>query len=242
MTGIFFGNVLYIQKRFIMKTKTNKFIAGVAMAAALVLSISSCKKDNDDENALTASLSFVNTVDGSAAQDVYIDNGKVTTSAVAYGSASSNFSTNTGSKTIAFKNTGTATTTASTTINADVNTSHSIFLVKQADGSYALNTYANDNTSVSGKAKVRFINVAPLLSSAIKVTTSVGTSLIDALAFKAASAYQTIDANTALNINMAGSLETTTIAGSELQAGKIYTIWFDSSTTTKVKYHIIVQN
>jgi uncharacterized protein with beta-barrel porin domain len=115
-------------------------------------------------------------------------------------------------------------------------------LYKQANGSYAAGTYVNESAAVSGKAKVRFINVAPLLSNVINVATSTGTSLISALSFKAASAYQTIDANTALNVNMTGSAEVTTIAASELQAGKIYTVWFDSTTATKVKYHIVVEN
>jgi len=224
-----------------MKTKTNNFIKGIALAGALVLSISSCKKD-DDNFSSTVSLTLVNTVDGSAAQDVYLNDSKASTSAVAYGSTATNLNTTTGSKTVAFKNTGTSNTTATANVNVSANTSTSLYLVKQANGNYAINTYANDNTAVSGKAKVRFINVAPLLSSTVNVTTSTGVALISALTFTTASAYQTVDANTTLNVNMTGSLEVTTIAGSELQAGKIYTIWFDSATTTKVKYHVVVQN
>ncbi len=227
-----------------MKTKINKLIGGAAIITALALSISSCKKDDDGNNtpSLTASLSFINTVEGSAAQDVYVNDSKVSTSAVAYGSSTGNITTSSGSKSISFKNSGSTTVTAAANINADVNTSLTAFLVKQGDGSLTVSTYVNDNTSTSGKVKVRFVNVAPLLSSSVNVVTSTGTSLISALAFKAATAYQTIDANTNLNVNMSGSLEITTITGTELQAGKIYTIWFDSSTSTKVKYHIIVQN
>lgn len=224
-----------------MKTKTNNFIKGIAIASALVLSISSCKKDDDNPSS-NVSLTLVNTIDGSAAQDVYLNDSKASTSAVAYGSAATNLSTTTGSKTVAFKNTGTSNVTATANVNVSANSSTSLYLVKQVNGSYTINTYANDNTAVSGKAKVRFINVAPLLTSAVNVTTSTGVSLISALTFTTASAYQTVDANTALNVNMSGSLEVTTIAGTELQAGKIYTVWFDSSTTTKVKYHIVVQN
>lgn len=224
-----------------MKLKTNSLITRLAVAAAVVLSISSCKKDSNNDLSANARISFVNTVDGSAAQDAYINDVKVNASAIAYSNTATDISTAAGSKTIAFKNSGSATVTASANVNASENSSQTAFLVKQADGTMAINTYANDDNTVSGKAKVRFINVAPMLSSTINVTTSTGTSILSALAFKAASAYQTIDANTSLNINISGSLETTTIAGSELQAGKIYTIWFDSSTTTKARYHIIVQ-
>jgi len=224
-----------------MKLKTKALITKLAVAAGVVLSISSCKKDDNNDTSANARISFVNTVEGSAAQDAYINDAKVSGSAIAYSNTATDISTGAGSKTIAFKNSGSATVTAAASVNASANSSQTAFLVKQADGTFAINTYANDDNTTSGKAKVRFINVAPMLSSTINVTTSTGTSILSALAFKAASAYQTIDANTSLNVNISGSLETTTIAGSELQAGKIYTIWFDSSTTTKARYHIIVQ-
>lgn len=214
---------------------------GVALAATVAISISSCKKD-DDNNQLTATLSFVNTVEGSSAQDIYINDSKISTSAVAYGSASSNNSTTAGSKNVSFRNTGSATATASATVNAEVNTPKTLFLVKQTNGTFAINTYNNDNTSTSGKAKVRFINVAPLLSNTINVTTSTGASVVSALAFNAASAYQTVDAATAFNVTMTGSLEVTTVSGAEFQAGRIYTVWFDSSTATKAKYHVVLEN
>ncbi|WP_461788083.1 DUF4397 domain-containing protein [Pedobacter sp.] len=224
-----------------MKINTNFLTTRLAVAAAVVLSITSCKKDDNDDMMMNTQLSFVNTVEGSAAQDVYINDLKVNTSAVAYGSALTDISTSSGSKTISFKNTGSATVTASANVEANANSSQTAFLVKQANGNLAVSTYANDNTTTSGKVRVRFINVAPMLSSTINVATTTGTNLISALAFRVASAYQTIDANTNLNVTMSGSLEVTTIAGSELQAGKVYTIWFDSSSTTKAKYHIVVQ-
>lgn len=225
-----------------MKIKTNHLITRMAVAAAVIFSISSCKKDDDNDNMLNAKLSFVNTVEGSAAQDIFINDSKVSASAVGYGSSSNDISTSAGNKTISFKNAGSATVTASAEVNTSVNSSHTAFLVKQANGSMGISLYANESNAVSGKAKVRFINVAPMLTSTINVTTSAGANLISALAFKASSAYQAIDANTNLNVMMSGSLEVTTITGSELQAGKIYTIWFDSSTATKVKYHIVVHN
>jgi len=224
-----------------MKTKINKLLI-IAVAAVMLFSFSSCKKDSNNVDELNARLSFVNTVEGSAAQDVYINDSKASATAVAYGSSTTDISTSSGNKLIAFKNTGSSTVSASATINAEANTSQTAFLIKQADGNLAVSTYANDNTSASGKVKVRFINVAPLLVGAVNVITNTGTNLVSTLAFRAASAYQTIDANTNLNVNVSGSVEVVTIAGSELQAGKIYTIWFDNSSTTRVKYHVILQN
>ncbi len=224
-----------------MKINTNHLITRLAVAAAVVFSISSCKKDNDDDLTLNSKLSFVNTVEGSTAQDVYINDLKVNTSAVAYSNVVTDVSTAAGSKTVSFKNQGSTTVSAEANVTAEMNSSHTAFLVKQANGNLAVKLYANDNTEASGKAKVRFINVAPLLNNTINVLTTAGSNLISSLLFTTASTYQTIDANTSLNVTVSGSAEVTTIAGSELQAGKIYTIWFDSSSATKARYHIVVQ-
>lgn len=224
-----------------MKTQ-NRFKTFAAISAALVMAVSSCKKDDADNNMLTASLSFVNSVEGSAAQDVYVNDAKVSASAVAYGSASTNNTTTAGNKTVMFKNAGSATATASANISADANTPKTLFLVKNSDGSLAVTSYNNESTSASGKAKVRFINVAPLLGGAINVTTEAGASIVSALTFKTASAYQTVDAATAFKVSMTGSLEITTVSGAQFQAGKIYTVWFDSSSTTKANYHVVAEN
>ncbi len=223
-----------------MKTNIKNILKKGAMAMALALCVVSCKDDTDENVDTTVSLTLVNTVEGSSNQDFYLNDSK-SNSNLSYGSSAS-ISTTTGTKTAVFKNTGSTTANATTTVNITANSNQSLFFVKQADGSYSINAYANENASTSGKAKVRFINVSSTLLAAVNVTTSTGTSLVSALAFKAASAYQTIDANTSLNVNTTGSLETTTISGTEFQAGKVYTVWFDSATTTKVKYHIIVQN
>lgn len=226
-----------------MKTNFNKSIIGFALVGALMVSISSCKKDSDDEAQVTATVAVVNAAEGSTAQDVYVDDSKASTSAIAYGSSASNVTTIVGSRTISFKNSGTSTVTASGSVNVGANATQTVYLSKLANGSLTVSTYANESSApTSGKAKVRFINLAPLLTSTINVTTSTGAAVVSALTLRATSAYQEINAATAFNVTMSGSLEVTTIAGSEIQAGKIYTIWFDSATTTKAKYHIVVEN
>ncbi len=224
-----------------MKTNFKNLLKTSAIAVALALSFTSCNKSEDDENMeTTASITVVNSVEGAPAQDFYLNDEKSGNS-ISYGS-SSTINATTGSKTAVFKNSGSTTANATANVTLSANANQSIFLIKEANGNYGTSTYANDNATVSGKAKVRFINTGSLLSGTVNVATSAGTSLVSALAFKTASTYQTIDANTALNVTVIGSLETTTIAGSEFQAGKNYTVWFDSATSTKVKYHVIAQN
>lgn len=223
-----------------MKTNFKNVLKTSAMILAITFSAVSCKNDKDDDpQTATASLTIVNSVEGSAAQDFYINDSKVSSN-LAYGS-SATLTVPAGTSKGTFTNTSSTAANVNSTFTLSANSNQTLFLIKNMDGSYGVNAYSNDNTSTSGKARVRFINVSPVLSAAINVTTSTGTSLASTLAYKGASAYQTIDANTALNVNTVGSLETTTVSGSEFQAGKVYTVWFDSATTTKAKYHVIVQ-
>jgi hypothetical protein len=225
-----------------MKTKFNKSIIGLALVGALVGSFTSCKKDDDGNgDQAIASLSIVNAVEGSATQDVYLNDSKATTAA--YGSAASEVNTTTATRTISFKNAGTTTESASASLTLDASVKQTVYLTKLANGSLTVSTYGNTaGTPGNGKARVRFINLAPLLTSTINVTTSAGANLVSGLAFRATSAYEEVNAATSFNVTMAGSLEVTTISGTEIQAGKVYTIWLDSSTTTKAKYHIVVEN
>ena len=61
-----------------MKIITNLSYTKLAVAAAMVLSFSACKKDNENDAMLDTKISFVNTVEGSTAQDIYIDDVKFT--------------------------------------------------------------------------------------------------------------------------------------------------------------------
>ena len=223
-----------------MKKNLKHVIKAGALLLALSFSFISCKDDKDDEPKAMASLTVVNTVEGSAAQDFYVNDSKKISN-LTYGS-SSKITITSGTSFGVFKNSSATAVNASSNFTLGADSKQTMFLIKNLDGSFGVDAYSDDNTTTSGKARVRFINLSPILSGVVNVTTSTGTSLASALAYRGASTYQTIDANTNLNVNMVGSLETTTIAGSEFQAGKTYTVWFDSSTTTKAKYHVIVQN
>jgi hypothetical protein len=226
-----------------MKTKFNKSMIGIALIGLLMVSISSCKKDREDYTRVKTNLSVVNAVEGSAPQDVYIDDTKTSTPPVNYGDAPTTVAASEGNVTVTLKNTGTSVVTASTTLNSTADVTPTLYLSKQANGSLALTQIATDATvtaSVPGKAKVRFINLGSILSSTINAATSTGVSLATSLSLGASTAYQDVDAATPINLTVAGSAEVTTVPGATIQAGKVYTIWLDGATGTKVKYHVVV--
>jgi hypothetical protein len=228
-----------------MKTNFNKSMIGIALVGLLMVSISACKNDRKDYVRVRTNLGVVNAVEGSSAQDVYVDDTKANTTPVSYGNPATTVSVPTGGATVSFKNAGTSTETASTNLNlSEGGATQTVYLSKLANGSLTVSSYPSESNTppTTGKAKVRFINLASLLSSTINVTTSTGGAVVSGLSLRASSAYQEVNAATAFNISATGSAEVTTIPAAEIQAGKIYTIWLDSSLGTKVNYHIVAEN
>jgi len=227
-----------------MKTIFNKTSAIIFTMICMIGLMSSCKKNNDDVIVEgTANLRVVNSVQGSSAQDFYQRDTKLTTSAVAYGESSGYLTAQSGASTVSFRNSGSTSANASANVGIKANASYTVFYYTNATGAAQLNGYEDDNSApASGKSKVRFVNVGSALANSISVVATGGASLTTGLTFGYSSSYSTIDANTALNVNILGSANTTVIPGTTFQSGKIYTIWFDAANTTTANYHVIVQN
>lgn len=228
-----------------MKTIFNKKSAVILTVICMIaIVISSCKKNNNDiivEG--NANLRVVNSVQGSNAQDFYQRDTKLTTTAVAYGESSSFLTAQAGASTISFRNTGSTTANATANVGIKTNASYTVFYYTNAAGTAQINGYEEDNTApASGKSKVRFVNVGSALNNALNVSVTGGASLTTGLTFGYASAYSTIDANTALSASLVGSATSTVIPSATFASGKIYTIWFDAASTTTANYHVIVQN
>ncbi|MFD0941430.1 DUF4397 domain-containing protein [Pedobacter boryungensis] len=227
-----------------MKTIFNKTSAIILTVICMIALMSSCKKNNDDVIVEgTANLRVVNSVQGSSSQDFYQRDTKLTTSAVAYGESSGYLTAQSGASSVSFRNSGSTTANVSASVGIKANASYTVFYYTNASGTAQLNGFEDDNTApASGKSKVRFVNVGSALANSINVVAAGGASLTAGLTFGYSSPYSTIDANTALNVNILSSANTTVIPGTTFQSGKIYTIWFDATNTTTASYHVIVQN
>ncbi len=224
-----------------MKTKFNlpsPKLLSILFSTALLATVclSSCKKNDNNQAGISANVMAVNAAQGSAAQDFYVDNNKLSTSAITYAQNTNYISISNGSHTAEFRN--------STTVNSSVG-------VNFAPGSYNTIYFTNNNETVvtqddrtpppSGKARIRFVHLASAVTGAVDIGLATGNKLVTNLAYKAASAYYDVDAATAFSLYLAGSSSSALSIPTTIQAGKIYTIYVSGSTIPTLKYNIVVQ-
>ena len=204
--------------------------------------LSSCSKDDDDDKMQgTAHVMVVNSVEGSGDVNLYLDNNRFTTNAVAYGESTSYMDAGAGSRNAEFRAFG----DVKTNFNLSLETGkyYSVFYSGSAStGSYVV-TEDDRSAPPSGKAKVRFVHLSSAAASSVDFGL-LGTTnkLVSNLAYKAASAYQTVDANTSFLLYAAGTTTVALTIPTEIQAGKIYTIYVTGSTQATVTYKIVAQN
>lgn len=227
-----------------MKTKFNlptPKLLSILLSTALLATVclSSCKKNDNNQAGLSANVMAVNSAQGSAAQDFYVDNNKLSASAIAYTQNTDYVSVGNGSHTAEFRN--------STTVNSSANVSF-------APGSYNTVFFTDNNQTVvtqddrtppaSGKARVRFVHLASAsaVSSGVDLGLATGAKIVTGLAYKAASAYYDVDAATTFSLFVAGSSNAALNIPTTIQAGKIYTIYVSGNTNLSVSYNVIVQN
>ena len=204
----------------------------------LAISFTSCSKD-DSSNNVFAYVKVTNSAEASAPQDFYIDNTKVSGTAMAYGQSSDFISIGSGSHQAAFKNSATSTTDATLSLTLAAGKFYSVFYV---DGN-STTSYQDDRTAPqAGKARVRFINLSSALSSSVDFGASGGAKLASDIAYKAASTYYDVDAATAFSLYASGSSSVLLDIPAGLQAGHIYTIYISGAATATIVAHVVAEN
>lgn len=226
-----------------MKTNLNfkKTYKGLFIALVALTSLSACTDDNEDITA-DAYIRVVNASEGSAAQDFYLNNSKVSANAVAYTQSSSYITTTNGTKTGEFKTTGTATVNASSNINIEAGKYYTVYYTGGTSSSATFTTTTDEmvNTSAN-KAKVRFVHLSSAAANSIDLAIQGGTKIVNNLAYKGVSAYQEVDAATNFSLFTAGSATAAfNLTGLNIQAGKIYTVYISGSTSLTITYHVLV--
>ncbi len=210
-----------------------------AAFALLSIGITGCKKNNDTEVTGTAFIRAVNSAETSAPQDFYVDDSKQNSTALAYTQASTYTTVNAGTHNAQFRTSGTATVNVSGGIYLNPNTYSSFYYASDNTGV----AVQDDNTSPqSGKARVRFINLSSAVNNSVDFGITSGNKIVSNLAYKTASAYNEVDANTSFALYAAGSANVSLTMPTTIQAGKIYTIVISGTTTATITYTVYVQN
>ncbi|HTK19039.1 MAG TPA: DUF4397 domain-containing protein [Mucilaginibacter sp.] len=211
----------------------------IVAVALLALVLSSCSKKNDENENMSAYVKVTNAAEGSAAQDFYLDDAKLTASAVTYGSSSDFVAASTGNHQGKFEDSGTATVNASFSLSLQAGKYYSVFY---ADGK-SYGSFADDRTTPqSGKIRIRFINLCSALGTAADFGITTGSKVASNLAYKAASAYYDVDPSVALSLYATGSSNALLSIPGTFEAGHIYTIYISGTTTASITAHVIAEN
>ncbi|WP_316832183.1 DUF4397 domain-containing protein [Pedobacter aquatilis] len=207
-----------------------------------LIALSSCSKKNPDVIVNgQAKLKVINAVQTETKQDVFIDNEKLTTSALAFGEASDYVKIPSGNRNISYVGSNNLNTDAS--VNFTPSITYSTFLVSDRNGNREILSFEDNlsNTDMA-TAKFRVINLTPYFNTGINVSIQTGSPFVNAILYKEASNYFNLEAGAALRYNVVGSGTIKTIAAADLLPGKIYTIWFSGLTAATVEAHLIQDN
>jgi hypothetical protein len=174
-------------------------------------------------------------------QDFYLDNEKLTTSALAFGETSEYVKIPSGNRSVSY--TGANNTGTDTSLNFTPSITYTTFLVTNKKGELEIVNYEDNlSNTESDKAKIKLINLTPSFATGINVMVQGGTQFVNGLAFKEASNYFTVNADVNLRYSVVGSGSIKTIESTGLVGGKIYTIWFSGTTAATLTAHIITDN
>lgn len=225
-----------------MKIYNNLSKSLILLTVLCIIGLSSCKKENPNEVVKgQAKVKMVNASQADVHQDVYLDNEKLTTAALAFGETSDYVKIPSGNRSVSYA--GTNSTTTDTSLNFTPSITYTTFLVTNKKGEMEIVSYEDNlSNTESDKAKIKLINLTPNFATGINVMVQGGTQFVNGLAFKEASSYFTVDTGFNLRYNVVGSGNVKTIQSTALEGGKIYTIWFSGTTAATLEAHIITDN
>lgn len=218
----------------------------------LIVLFASCIKQDPPEPVGELKVRFVNAVQTSKPQDMFVRGAKVPNSvALIYGQFSPYYTSTSGDNAFAFADMGTTDGTGNAGIGGkfEIGAEFTVFyfklLERRDNGALAAGIKYDDNVVVPGKAKVRFLHLNNFLENFINFTVVKdgvnGKVLSEGIGFAATTPYFEVDPGTKIKANATGVTDPL-IMDLNLQAGKNYTIWLDGPSEKVLVSHVIIQN
>jgi len=215
----------------------------ILLLVGIAAAFTSCSKDKNNNNTPSAHVRIVNAFEGSASQDLYLDNTKVNSSAVAYAQNTDYLSAMAGSHNGKFTNSGSATANVAFSVSLQASNYYTIYYTSNDTTKSALVTHDDTTATPStGKAKVRFVQLSSAAASAVDFGITSSSKLVTNLAYKAVSTYYEVDANTSFSLYASGSQTVLLSIPTSVQAGKIYTVYVSGATALTLSAHVIAEN
>jgi len=206
-------------------TRNLKKLGALTLLSIGVLTIQSCSKD-DTPPQQYGFLSITNTSPTLATFNIYVDQKIINSQAVAYLGTSGYMPLNPGSHSIKFTTASSATSLIEKSVNVEVNTANSLFLIDKGTTLDYLTVKDELGSATSTKAFVRFINLSPN-SPALDLMVKDGAVLISDKAYKASSAFIEVEAKAyvfKIKDKATGAIVTPDLESIDLKAGKSYTV------------------
>jgi hypothetical protein len=204
--------------------------ASLLLIGGIFLSLSSCKKDSNTSDIVTAvdssKILVTHASPDAPGVDLLIDNVKKNSSALTFPANTGYLSVASGTRNIKVNVAGSTTTVINADLALTKNQNYSIFAVDSVSKISAVVLTDDLSAPASGKAHVRFVHLSPN-APAVDVAVTGGGVVFANKAFKEYTAFTPLDAGTYnLEVRLAG---TSTVAlplpGIVLTAGKIYTVY-----------------
>lgn len=225
-------------------------------ALFLLGALSACSNDNDEVmEPATAKVMVVHASPDAPGVDLYVDNNKVNTQALAYPSNTGYLTVNAGDRNIKVNPTSTSTSVIDATVNFGQGKAYSVFAADNVSNIKAFAVMDDLTAPASGKAHVRFFHLSPnapavtvgVLSNDMFTPVFSNRSFETAETATANQAFTPVDAGTyTFQVQLAAdNTPVLTIPNVSLQEGKIYTVFakgLAGSTTAPLGAEVIMNN
>jgi hypothetical protein len=197
----------------------------IIMLIGLTVLVASCKKDRIETTQIDAAgLNVINASPGLLAISFFLDNQFVNGPALLYQQQSGYISTYTGSRKFDVTIGGTTQVLTTNTLNLNKDNYYTAFFAGTNASPIIVFTQDDLSDPPAGKARLRFINLSPD-ATALNLAIKGGATLFTGLAFKTVSDFISIDPATYIFELRSAENGITEIAGVQLAAGKVYTLW-----------------
>ncbi|MBB6126508.1 DUF4397 domain-containing protein [Mucilaginibacter lappiensis] len=214
-----------------------------AVLLVTVISFSSCKK-NDVNPSETFDIKVVNASETAGSQSFTLVDKVLVNGGLNFTDASDYITTNSGTRLVEQFKSANGTVTASGEIWTDNGKRFTVYLV--GEGSKSRIKEFEDKLTIppSGMARVKFLHLSDGAPSVINIKNANGDNLVTTLAEDTDSGYSNVASGT-LSIRIYGVASRNNIGNfdvTDLQAGKIYSIYLTGSNDNNLSVHKVLHN
>jgi hypothetical protein len=228
-----------------MKTSLiyRKLFTGLALLIAAV-SFSSCEKNTIDPSG-QFNIKVVNAASTSGPQSFTLANSVLVSGGLSFGDVSPYITAPSGKNMVMeFKDEGTNNVHASGSLYTANGVSFTVYMVGKGSSARVKSFEDDLATPNNGKVKIKFIHLSDEAPSVITIKNSSGDDLVTTLAKDISSGYKYVDPGT-LSVQFYGTASRNNIGNfdvTDLQAGKIYTLYLTDSANGSLLLNKVLHN